>query len=349
MVDANLTYRAAGVDIDAGNQAVERIKKLVTKTHNPSVLTGLGGFGGLYGLDLNDIEEPVLVSGTDGVGTKIKIAMALDRHDTIGIDLVAMCVNDILAQGAKPLFFLDYLAVDKVVPERIEALVSGIVKGCEAANCALIGGETAEMPDLYQQGEYDLAGFTVGVVDRKKIITGKQVQSNDLLLGLPSSGIHSNGYSLVRKIIFEKLGYGLETILPGLEKPLGEVLLTPTRVYVKPILALLGKFTIKGIAHITGGGLLENLPRAFPENLQAVVEEGSWPRQAIFEHLQNAGVDEMEMYRTFNQGIGFVLIIKSEEQKEIQAQLKAMGEESFIIGKVVERKAGEDGCLIRFA
>ncbi|AZR74231.1 phosphoribosylformylglycinamidine cyclo-ligase [Anoxybacter fermentans] len=344
---SKFSYRDAGVDIDAGNQAVERIKGLVARTHNPAVLAGLGGFGGLFKLDIEKMKEPVLVSGTDGVGSKIKIAMALDRHDTVGIDLVAMCVNDILAQGARPLFFLDYLAVNKVIPEQIEALVSGIAEGCLKAECALIGGETAEMPDLYQPGEYDMAGFAVGIVERKKMITGENVRAGDLLLGLKSSGIHSNGYSLVRKIFSKERGYELDMVLPELGLPLGEVLLTPTRIYVKPVLALLDRFTIGGIAHITGGGLLENIPRSLPKGLKAVVDEGSWPRPAIFEIIERSGVEKMEMYRTFNQGIGMVLIVKPEELKEIQELLSEMGEESYVIGEVTQRKAGEAACQIR--
>ncbi len=341
-----LTYRDAGVDIDAGNAAVERIKGLVTRTHTPAVLAGLGGFGGLYGLDVKGMEEPVLVSGTDGVGTKIKIAMLMNCHHTVGIDLVAMCVNDILAQGARPLFFLDYIAVNKVVPEQIEALVSGVVEGCEQAGCALIGGETAEMSDLYHPGEYDMAGFVVGMVDRKKMITGEEVQAGDLLLGLPSSGIHSNGFTLARKVFMQEES-NLSQILPGEEKTIGELLLAPTRIYVKPVLALLDRFKIGGIAHITGGGLLENVPRVFGKDLQALIYEDSWPRPAIFSYIENAGVEKMEMYRTFNQGIGLVLVVKPEEQSEIQEMLKEMNEESFLIGEIVQRKEGEAGCVIR--
>lgn len=347
---AKLTYRNAGVDIDAGNQAVERIKRLVKKTHHPGVLSGLGGFGGLFALDLADIEEPVLVSGTDGVGTKLKIAQMMGKHDTVGIDLVAMCVNDILAQGAKPLFFLDYLAANKIVPAQIEEIVSGIAEGCRQAGCALIGGETAEMSDLYQEDEYDLAGFAVGIVERKKLITGERIKPGDLLLGLPSSGIHSNGFSLVRQIFFQDKKKSLEKLtakLPGFEKPLGEILLTPTRIYVKPVLALVANFSIKGIAHITGGALLENLPRIFDQSLQAVIQEGSWPRPAIFEYLERAGVERLEMYRTFNQGIGMVLVIKPEERAEIQKMLTDMGEKSYLLGEITKRKAGEAGCLIR--
>ena len=347
-MDAKYTYRDAGVDIDAGDQAVERIKGMVAKTFNPSVIGGLGGFGGLFGLDVRGMEEPVLVSGTDGVGTKIKLAMILDRHDTVGVDLVAMCVNDILAQGAKPLFFLDYLALNRVEPTKVEQLVKGIVDGCLQAGCALIGGETAEMSDLYQPDEYDMAGFTVGIVDRKRMLTGEQAEEGDILVGLPSSGIHSNGYTLVRKI-FLNGEYDLNAVLPGLEAPLGEVLLTPTRIYVKPVLALLDRFNIAGIAHITGGGLVENVPRVIPEGLQAVIEEGSWPRPAIFELMEKAGVAPQEMYRTFNQGIGLVLVVKSQELEEVRAALGAMNEPNYVLGKVVRRKEGEAGCVIQSA
>lgn len=348
-MDAKYTYRDAGVDIDAGDQAVERIKDLVKTTHIPGVLGGLGGFGGLFGLDVKGMEEPVLISGTDGVGTKLKIAMMMDRHDTVGIDLVAMCVNDILAQGARPLFFLDYLAVHKVVPEEIESLVKGIAEGCCQAGCALIGGETAEMSDLYRPDEYDMAGFAVGLVDRKKMITGGKVTEGDLLLGLSSSGIHSNGYSLVRKIFSKENGYDFADQLPELGTTLGETLLTPTRIYVKPVLALLEKYEIHGIAHITGGGLVENVPRMLADDLQAVIAEGSWPRPAIFELIEKVGVEPKEMYRTFNQGIGMVLVIRPEDAEGIQRMLQEMGEESYIIGKVARRKAGEAGCVIQSA
>ncbi|MCK4259565.1 MAG: phosphoribosylformylglycinamidine cyclo-ligase [Halanaerobiales bacterium] len=343
---ADFTYRNAGVDIDAGNEAVERIKGMVASTHNPAVLAGLGGFGGLFGLDVKGMEEPVLVSGTDGVGTKLKIAIDLDCHDSVGIDLVAMCVNDVLAQGAKPLFFLDYLAVSKVEPEKVEELVSGIVEGCTQAECALIGGETAEMPDLYQSGEYDMAGFVVGIVDRKKMITGETIKAGDKIIGLPSSGIHSNGYSLVRKIFAKERGFDWNETLPGLEAPLGEVLLTPTRIYVKPVITLLEKFNIGGIAHITGGGFLENIPRVLSSDLKAEITEGTWPKLAIFELIEKEGVESNEMYRTFNQGIGMILVVKSEEVENIQAMLREMGEESYLIGEVTERKVGEAECII---
>lgn len=348
-MDAKFTYRDAGVDIDAGDAAVERIKGMVAQTHNPSVLAGLGSFGALYSLNLQGMEEPVLVSGTDGVGTKIKLAMVMDQHDTVGIDLVAMCVNDVLAQGARPLFFLDYLALNKVVPEKVELLVKGVVEGCLQAECALVGGETAEMSDLYAPEEYDMAGFAVGIADKKKMITGAGVEEGDLLIGLPSSGIHSNGYTLVRKIFSEENGYDLHAVLPGFDRPLGEVLLTPTRIYVKPVMALLDSFHIVGLAHITGGGIVENVPRTIPEHLQAVIVEGSWKRPRIFAVMEEAGVERQEMYRTFNQGIGMVVVVKAAEAEAVQAKLRAMNEECYVIGHVGTRKAGEPGCVIQSA
>lgn len=349
MAEGKYTYRDAGVDIDAGDQAVERIKAMVSRTHNASVLAGLGSFGALFGLGLQGIAEPVLVSGTDGVGTKIKLAMQLDRHDTVGTDLVAMCVNDVLAQGARPLFFLDYLALNKVVPEKVELLVSGIVAGCMQAECALIGGETAEMSDLYGVDEYDMAGFAVGIVDRQKIITGDKVEEGDVLIGLPSSGIHSNGYTLVRKIFSPENGYDFNAVLPGLDRPLGEVLLTPTRIYVKPVLKLMELYPVTGLAHITGGGLTENVPRTIPEGLQAVIVEGSWQRPAIFSLMEEAGVESREMYRTFNQGIGMVAVVRPTDAEAVQAALQEMGEASYVIGRVGRRKAGEPGCVIQSA
>lgn len=280
-------YKNAGVDIAAGNEAVERMKKHVKRTFRPEVMTDLGGFGALFGLNKDKYEEPVLVSGTDGVGTKLKIAFAMDKHDTIGIDAVAMCVNDIVVQGAEPLFFLDYLACDKVVPEKIEAIVAGIAEGCSQSGCALIGGETAEMPGMYGEGEYDIAGFTVGVVDKRKIVNGSTIAPGDTVIGLASSGVHSNGFSLVRKLLLEEAGYSLQDTLPELGgQKLGEVLLTPTKLYVKPVLSLLERVDVKGMAHITGGGFIENIPRVLPEGVNVEIESGSWPILPIFELLQ---------------------------------------------------------------
>jgi len=339
-----LDYKKAGVDIDAGNQAVELIKKDVQSTFGPEVMTGLGGFGGLFKPDLSKYKNPVLVSGTDGVGTKLKLAFKLDLHNTIGIDLVAMSVNDILAQGAEPLFFLDYLATGKLEPEKTAEIVKGIAAGCKEAGAALIGGETAEMSGFYQPGEYDLAGFAVGIVDQEEIITGKEIETGDLVIGLKSDGLHSNGFTLARAALFEKAGFDYTAEVEGLEKNLGEELLRPTKIYVKTVLALLEKFKIKGIAHITGGGLIENLPRILPAGLKAEIQKDSWQPQQIFELIQEAGeIAEREMYRTFNMGIGMTLVINKEDKEKILAELEEMGEEACLIGEI---KAGaEDPSL----
>lgn len=332
-------YKNAGVDIAAGNEAVERMKKHVKRTFRPEVMTDLGGFGALFGLNKEKYEEPVLVSGTDGVGTKLKIAFAMDRHDTIGIDAVAMCVNDIVVQGAEPLFFLDYLACDKVVPEKIEAIVAGIAEGCHQAGCALIGGETAEMPGMYAEGEYDIAGFTVGVVDKSKIINGADIAPGDAVIGLSSSGVHSNGFSLVRKLLLEQEGYSLQDSVPELEGTLGDALLAPTKIYVKPLLALLEQLPVKGMAHITGGGFIENIPRMLPDHVNVDIEYGSWPILPIFELMQRKGsISNRDMFTTFNMGIGLVLVVKAEDAEKAVGFLKEQGEEAYIIGKVT---AGE--------
>lgn len=330
-------YKNAGVDIAAGNEAVERMKKHVKRTYRPEVMTDLGGFGALFGLNKDKYEEPVLVSGTDGVGTKLKIAFAADRHDTIGIDAVAMCVNDIVVQGAEPLFFLDYLACDKVVPEKIEAIVSGIAEGCHQAGCALIGGETAEMPGMYSEGEYDIAGFTVGVADKAKLVTGADIAEGDTVIGLASSGVHSNGFSLVRKLLLEQEGYSLNDVLPELGAPLADVLLAPTKIYVKPLLALLEQLPVKGMAHITGGGFIENIPRVLPEGVDVEINYGSWPILPIFGLMQDKGnVSNRDMFTTFNMGIGLVLVVSSADGERALELLKASGEEAYIIGKVTE-------------
>lgn len=342
-------YKKAGVDIAAGNEAVERMKKHVKKTFRPEVLTELGGFGALFGLNKDKYEEPVLVSGTDGVGTKLKIAFAMDKHDTIGIDAVAMCVNDVVVQGAEPLFFLDYLACDKVVPEKIEAIVKGISDGCVQAGCALIGGETAEMPGMYSQGEYDIAGFTVGIVDKKKIIDGSQIRPGDVVLGLASSGVHSNGFSLVRRLLLEEKGYRLDQHIDALGGRLGDVLLAPTKIYVKPVLAALEQVELKGLAHITGGGFLENIPRVLPEGVNVVIDEGSWPVLPIFELMQREGnISKDDMYRTFNMGIGMVVIV-SEEQADAAARVfEASGEKAYRLGRVTpgERAVAFSGVTV---
>lgn len=332
-------YKQAGVDIDAGNEAVERMKKHVKRTFRPEVLTDLGGFGALFRLNMAKYEKPVLVSGTDGVGTKLKLAFAMDKHDTIGIDAVAMCVNDVVVQGAEPLFFLDYLAVDKVVPEKIEAIVKGIADGCAQAGCSLIGGETAEMPGMYAAGEYDIAGFTVGVVDESKMITGSSVQAGDVLIGLASSGVHSNGFSLVRKVLLADKGMSLADHVDVLGKTLGEELLTPTRIYVKQILSLIESYEIKAMAHITGGGFTENIPRVLPEGMQAVIDVGSWPVLPIFQLVQEAGgISFADMYKTFNMGIGMVLVVKQDDVVAIVEQLQQSGEKPYLIGQI---QAGE--------
>ncbi|WP_391575169.1 phosphoribosylformylglycinamidine cyclo-ligase [Cohnella sp.] len=331
-------YKQAGVDIAAGNEAVERMKKHVKKTFRPEVLTGLGGFGGLFSLNKDKYEEPVLVSGTDGVGTKLKLAFAMDKHDTIGIDAVAMCVNDVIVTGAEPLFFLDYLACDKVVPEKIEAIVKGVADGCEQAGCALIGGETAEMPGMYSDGEYDIAGFTVGIVDRPKAIDGSTIQAGDAVIGLASSGIHSNGFSLVRRLLLEQQGYALTDKPEELEgRTLGDVLIEPTRIYVKQILKLLESVKIKGMAHITGGGFIENIPRVLPEGVNVDINRGSWPVLPIFSLMQRVGsITDRDMFTTFNMGVGMVLVVPAEQAEQALAIAKEQGEQAYRIGTVTE-------------
>jgi phosphoribosylformylglycinamidine cyclo-ligase len=336
-----MTYKAAGVDIEAGNRFVNLIRPLVKATARPEVLTDIGGFGGLFSLNTRKYPDPVLVASTDGVGTKLKLAFQLDRHDTVGIDLVAMCVNDIIVQGAEPLFFLDYFATGTLTPEKAAEVVKGIAEGCKRAGCALIGGETAELPGFYAAGEYDLAGFTVGVVDRKAIIDGSTIQVGEVLIGIASSGLHSNGYSLARKIVTERLGDNLDAILPELGAPLGEVLLRPTRIYVKPVLNLLRDFQIQGMAHITGGGLLENVPRMLPRHGRALIRTGSWPKPPIFELLRTAGkLAAEELYRTFNYGIGLVMVVRREDASDIIDRLHGMHEEAFVIGEIVPREDG---------
>ena len=327
------SYRDAGVDIQAGNEVVERIKPAVARTLRPEVLGGLGGFGGLFKLDLGKYPDPILVSGTDGVGTKLRLAFQMNRHDSIGQDAVAMCVNDILVQGAEPLFFLDYLAVGKVAPERVAEVVGGVARGCEMAGCALIGGETAEMPGFYAEDEYDIAGFSVGVVNRNQLIDGSKIQAGDVLIGLLSTGLHSNGYSLARKI-FEP--YSLEKVFPELGEPLGEALLRPTRIYVSSILPLVQEGKVLGMAHITGGGLTDNVPRVLPAGLGVKIDTSAWNHPPIFALLQRLGeVNWPEMYRTFNMGIGFVLIVHPEDVVAVNQKLADLGEKSFVIGSVV--------------
>lgn len=329
-------YKRAGVDIDAGNEAVERMKKHVRRTFRPEVLTDLGGFGALFGLDIQKYKKPVLVSGTDGVGTKLKIAFMMDKHDTIGIDAVAMCVNDIVVQGAEPLFFLDYLACGKVFPEKIEALVKGIADGCEQSGCALIGGETAEMPGMYDEDEYDIAGFSVGVVDADQIIDGKSIAEGDVLIGLASSGVHSNGFSLVRKVLLEDSGMDLNEQVEQLGASLGETLLTPTRLYVKPCLKLMESVKVKGFVHITGGGFYDNIPRILPEGTNASIDYGSWPILPIFKLIAEKGnISDKDLFRTFNMGIGMIAIVAEKDAEAAMAALQTAGEQAYKIGRIV--------------
>lgn len=331
------TYKQAGVDIAAGNEAVERMKKHVKTTFRPEVMTDLGGFGALFKLNKDQYEEPVLVSGTDGVGTKLKLAFAMDQHDTIGIDAVAMCVNDIVVQGAEPLFFLDYLACDKVIPSKIESIVKGIADGCNQAGCSLIGGETAEMPGMYSEGEYDIAGFTVGIVDKSKMINGSNIAAGDTVIGLASSGVHSNGFSLVRKLLLEDASYSLQQVLPELGGRLGDVLLAPTKIYVKPLLGLLKEIEVKGMAHITGGGFIENIPRMLPDGVNVDIEYGAWPILPIFKLMQTQGnISNKDMFTTFNMGIGMVLVVKEQDADAALQYLRTAGEEAYVIGRVTE-------------
>jgi phosphoribosylformylglycinamidine cyclo-ligase len=341
--DTRVTYKDAGVDIEAGNSFVNMIKPLVKSTFRPEVMTELGGFGGLFSLNSAKYKNPVLVSGTDGVGTKLKIAFMADCHETVGIDLVAMCVNDIIVQGAEPLFFLDYLATGRLLPEKAAQIVKGIAEGCRQAGCALIGGETAEMPGFYSDGEYDVAGFTVGVVDRENIIDGSTIAVGNRLIGIASSGIHSNGYSLARKLIFECLELSINSTFPGTDRTVAEVLLTPTRIYVRPILNLLKDFKINGIAHITGGGLLENVPRVLPRGCQATINLDGWVRTVLFDVLREAGnVDRDEMYKTFNMGIGMVLVVADNEAEDIINRLNGMDEKAWSIGRITACPEGSE-------
>lgn len=334
-------YQKAGVSLQAGYQSVELIKKHINSTKRSGWMGGIGSFGGMFDLASLGYKQPVLVSGTDGVGTKLLIAMQMNKHDTIGIDLVAMCVNDVLAQGAQPLFFLDYIATAKTDPYHIESIVSGIAEGCRQANCALIGGETAEMPDMYQKGHYDLAGFTVGVVEKDKLLSGSKVRVGDAIVGLASSGIHSNGFSLVRKIILKDNNLDLNKNY-GLEKTLGQTLLTPTKIYIKPMLKMLKKYNIAAIMHITGGGFIENLPRGVQEDQGILIRKGTWDILPIFNLLQKYGnIDEAEMYEVFNMGIGLAVILPQQEAASLVSDLINEGEKAYIIGEVTNRKGVE--------
>lgn len=341
MNESGITYRDAGVDLDAGDELVERIKPLVRRTHRPEVLAGIGGFGALVEIPAG-YQQPVLVSGTDGVGTKLRLAIDTQRHDTIGIDLVAMCANDVVVQGAEPLFFLDYYATGKLQVAVAEAVVRGIAEGCVQAGAALVGGETAEMPGMYAGEDYDLAGFCVGVVEKSAIIDGRRISAGNVVLGLPSSGPHSNGYSLIRRLL-EVAGANTNTLLAG--QPLFDRLLQPTRIYVKALLDLIRAVPVLGLAHITGGGLTDNIPRVLPESLEVVLERRSWPRDPVFEWLQQtARISWAEMYRTFNCGIGMAIIVPASEAEKARAQLQARGETPFVIGEV---RTGARGVVVQ--
>ena len=338
------SYRDAGVDIDAANEAVDRIKRLARSTFTPNVLTEIGSFGGMFRADFGRMREPVLVSSADGVGTKLRVAFATGVHNTVGYDLVCHCVNDILVQGARPLFFLDYIAAGRLVPETVAAVIEGIARGCREAGCALMGGETAEMPGFYSEGEYDIAGFIVGVVDRPHIINGSSIRVGDSLIGLPSVGLHTNGYSLARKLFFEVAGYSPDTYVDELGCTVAEELLKPHRSYLTALDGLLDTGAIKGLAHITGGGLLENIPRILPEGTAVEINSGAWPVLAVYDLLARIGnVPDREMYRTFNMGIGMVIVVSAEDAERVRRHLGERGEAHYDVGKVVE---GAQGVVI---
>jgi len=341
------SYKETGVDIDLANQIVKKIKPLIVKTSIPGVLSGIGGFGGLFSLAGQNYKEPVLVSSTDGVGTKLKISFALNKHNTVGIDLVAMSVNDIITCGAKPLFFLDYISIGKLSKKVVVELIKGITEGCKMADCALLGGETAEMPGFYSEGEYDLAGFAVGVVEKSQIIDGKKIKEGDAVIGIASNGLHSNGFSLARKVLLESNKYKIDDKVSSFGEYLGEELLTPTKIYVQPVLHLLEKYKILGIAHITGGGMVENIPRILPEGVSVQINQNSWPKPPIFSLIQKEGeISNEEMYRTFNMGIGMVLIVRPDKVKEIIKELKQMNFPSYLIGRVVKRETKVPGTFV---
>ncbi len=344
-MDDKLTYKDSGVDVNSGYETVRLIKDYVRKTHTKGVLSNIGGFGGMFEINKDEYHEPVLVSGTDGVGTKLMIAFMADKHDTIGEDAVAMCVNDVICQGAKPLFFLDYIATGKLEPKRAASIVKGVAEGCIKAGCALIGGETAEMPGLYDEGEYDIAGFCVGIADKKKIIDGSKIKEGDILIGIPSSGIHSNGYSLVRKVFFSHKNYDINQYVEELGTRLGEELLKPTRIYPKLILELLSKFEIKGLSNITGGGFYENIPRMFPQGISAIIDTANINVLPIFKLIQREGnIDIDEMYSTFNMGIGLVLAAGEDKADDIMEWLKNAGESPVILGETVKGEGGLKIC-----
>lgn len=330
------SYKAAGVDVTAGYKGVQLMKKAVQETYTSAVISDIGGFGGLYAPQIKDMEEPILVSGTDGVGTKLKLAFLMDKHDTIGEDCVAMCANDVICTGASPMFFLDYMALGKNIPEKVATIVAGVAEGCKKANCSLVGGETAEMPGFYPEDEYDLAGFCVGVVDKKKIIDNKTIEVGDKVIGLKSSGVHSNGFSLVRKV-FDVNKENLSEYAPELGMTIGEALLAPTKIYVKPILKLLEEVKVKGISHITGGGFYENMPRMLREGVSLKIDKNSYEVPAIFKLIESRGnIPERDMYNTFNMGIGMAVIVPANEVEKAIDILKDAGEEAYLIGEVVE-------------
>ncbi|MEE4358698.1 MAG: phosphoribosylformylglycinamidine cyclo-ligase [Desulfococcaceae bacterium] len=334
-----MTYADAGVDIDRAGKLVDRIKEIAKRTPRHGVMGDIGGFGGLYSLNIANMDRPVLVSSTDGVGTKLKIAFMTGRHDTVGIDLVAMCVNDVAVQGAKPLFFLDYFSTGRLDSETAAAVIKGIGEGCIAANCALIGGETAEMPGMYQENEYDLAGFSVGIVDNDKIIDGSEIRVGHILVGISSSGLHSNGYSLVRKICFEKLKLDIDSYVPELGRNIGEELLTPTKIYSETVQKLIRDLPIHGLTHITGGGIDENIVRTIPHACGVIIESSTWDIPPVFTFLKEAGnVPETEMRRTFNMGIGMIAVVPPASAQDVIGRLRAMGEDACVIGEVISRK-----------
>ncbi len=338
----SLTYADSGVDIDKANDLVEIIKKLAKTTPRSGVMGEIGGFGGLFSLNVSNYSSPVLVSSTDGVGTKLKIAFKMDRHDTVGIDLVAMCVNDVVVQGAKPLFFLDYLAMGKLDNRIAAKVIEGVARGCTEAQCALIGGETAEMPGMYQGGEYDLCGFSVGIIDNDKIIDGSEIRNGHKLIGIASSGIHSNGFSLVRKICFDRCGYDVDTHIPELGKTLGEELLTPTRIYTSTVLGLIRDLPAHGLAHITGGGINDNIVRIIPDACKVIFNKDSWVVPNVFRFLQEAGaVEAQEMYRTFNNGIGMIVVVPEQSAQDFLDRLGAMKEKAYLMGEIAAREGNE--------
>ncbi|MCI5177806.1 MAG: phosphoribosylformylglycinamidine cyclo-ligase [Candidatus Electrothrix sp. AW3_4] len=341
-------YSEAGVDIDKGNAFISRIKNIVSATHSRTVLDNIGGFSGLFSIGNANCKDPVLIASTDGVGTKLKIAQLCNRHDTIGIDLVAMCVNDIIVSGAKPLFFLDYFSCSSLDLEEATDVVKGIAEGCKQAACSLIGGETAEMPGLYQPGDYDLAGFSVGIAERNKIIDGSDVRVGNKIIGLASSGLHSNGFSLVRKIIFEDLGLSVTDTVEELGCTVGEELIKPTKIYVQSVLGVFNRFTLNSLVHNTGGGFIDNIPRMLPKGCRAMVDKDSWEKPPIFSFLQEKGqIPEAEMYRTFNMGIGMMAVVNEDDVEAIMQHFRAMGEEPFMIGEILAAQEGEPQVGIR--